>query len=173
MSSWQNVKLTKCQVDKDLKLAKWQVDKMTSWQSDKLTSWQNDKLTKCWVDKTSSWQNDHLIQVQVDKMPSYRNDHLTQAQVDKMPCRQDDKLSKWHNTNYIFSCSQPSTSCFSWTSSPSSTPMTPSALLSRDLCYKTFYGRNLWMVIKEIQKGEVSLYHWPPVWLVWIGLFCK
>ncbi len=22
-------------------------------------------------------------------------------------------------------------------------------------------------------KGEVSLYHWPPVWLVWISLFCK
>jgi hypothetical protein len=24
-----------------------------------------------------------------------------------------------------------------------------------------------------ILKGEVSLYHWPPVWLVWISLFCK
>ncbi len=23
------------------------------------------------------------------------------------------------------------------------------------------------------KKGEVSLYHWPPVWLVWISLFCK
>ncbi len=22
-------------------------------------------------------------------------------------------------------------------------------------------------------KGEVSLCHWPPVWLVWISLFCK
>jgi len=22
-------------------------------------------------------------------------------------------------------------------------------------------------------KGEVSLYRWPPVWLVWITLFCK
>jgi hypothetical protein len=24
-----------------------------------------------------------------------------------------------------------------------------------------------------ILKGEVSLYNWPPVWLVWISLFCK
>jgi hypothetical protein len=24
-----------------------------------------------------------------------------------------------------------------------------------------------------ILKGEVSLYHWPPVWLVWISLLCK
>ena len=24
-----------------------------------------------------------------------------------------------------------------------------------------------------IPKGEVSLYHWPPVWLFWISLFCK
>ncbi len=24
-----------------------------------------------------------------------------------------------------------------------------------------------------ILKGEVSLYHWPIVWLVWISLFCK
>jgi hypothetical protein len=24
-----------------------------------------------------------------------------------------------------------------------------------------------------ILKGEVSLYHWPPDWLVWISLFCK
>jgi len=24
-----------------------------------------------------------------------------------------------------------------------------------------------------ILKGEVSLYCWPPVWLVWISLFCK
>jgi len=22
-------------------------------------------------------------------------------------------------------------------------------------------------------KGEVSMYHWPSVWLVWISLFCK
>jgi hypothetical protein len=25
----------------------------------------------------------------------------------------------------------------------------------------------------RILKGEVSLYHWLPVWLVWICLFCK
>ncbi len=24
-----------------------------------------------------------------------------------------------------------------------------------------------------ILKGKVSLYHWPPVWPVWISLFCK
>jgi hypothetical protein len=27
--------------------------------------------------------------------------------------------------------------------------------------------------IQGILKGEVSLYRWPPAWLVWIGLFCK
>jgi hypothetical protein len=26
---------------------------------------------------------------------------------------------------------------------------------------------------RGILKGEVSLYCWPPVWLVWISLFCK
>ncbi len=29
------------------------------------------------------------------------------------------------------------------------------------------------MFIQGILKVEVSLYHWPPVWLVWISLFCK
>ncbi len=28
-------------------------------------------------------------------------------------------------------------------------------------------------VLQGIIKGEVSLYHWPPVGLVWISLFCK
>ena len=27
--------------------------------------------------------------------------------------------------------------------------------------------------VQGILKREVSLYHWPPVWLVWISLFCK
>ncbi len=27
--------------------------------------------------------------------------------------------------------------------------------------------------MQGILKGEVSLFHWPPVWLVWISLFCK
>ncbi len=26
--------------------------------------------------------------------------------------------------------------------------------------------------MQGILKGEVSLYHWPPVWLLWIGLVC-
>ena len=28
-------------------------------------------------------------------------------------------------------------------------------------------------ICQGILKGEVSLYRWPPVWLVWISLFCK
>ena len=45
-----------------------------------------------------------------------------------------------------------------------------------------FYQRAPWFVPwrwfmvekeQEILKGEVSLYCWPPVWLVWISLFCK
>jgi hypothetical protein len=32
----------------------------------------------------------------------------------------------------------------------------------------------LWgQIVQGILKGEVSLYSWPPVWLVWISLFCK
>jgi len=27
--------------------------------------------------------------------------------------------------------------------------------------------------IQGVLKGEVSRYCWPPVWLVWISLFCK
>jgi hypothetical protein len=30
-----------------------------------------------------------------------------------------------------------------------------------------------WQFCQRILKGKVSLYHWPPVWLVWISLFCK
>ncbi len=30
-----------------------------------------------------------------------------------------------------------------------------------------------WYQHQGILKGEVSLYRWPPVWLVWISLFCK
>ncbi len=29
------------------------------------------------------------------------------------------------------------------------------------------------LIDQGILKGEVSLYSWPPVWLFWIGLFCK
>ncbi len=32
----------------------------------------------------------------------------------------------------------------------------------------SYYGMN-----QGILKGEVTLYHLPPVWLVWISLFCK
>jgi hypothetical protein len=37
--------------------------------------------------------------------------------------------------------------------------------------YTPPYG--LWPTHQGILKGEVSLYPWPPVWLVWISLFCK
>ncbi len=52
-------------------------------------------------------------------------------------------------------------------------------------CYKSFTivtysrsdisysGRIVGWFHQGILKGEVSLYHWPPVWLVWISLFCK
>jgi hypothetical protein len=28
-----------------------------------------------------------------------------------------------------------------------------------------------WHLVQGIRKGEVSLYHWPPVWLVWNQLY--
>ncbi len=34
-------------------------------------------------------------------------------------------------------------------------------------------GLFLLVMGQGILKGEVSLYCWPPVWLVWISLFCK
>ncbi len=36
-----------------------------------------------------------------------------------------------------------------------------------------FVAQNCWQFGQGILKGEVSLYHWPPVLLVWISLFCK
>ncbi len=36
-----------------------------------------------------------------------------------------------------------------------------------------FYILYHWYLSQGILKGEVSLYRWPPVWLVWISLFCK
>jgi hypothetical protein len=38
------------------------------------------------------------------------------------------------------------------------------------IAFKNVSVRNL---AQGILKGEVSLYHWPPVWPVWISLFCK
>ncbi len=70
MSSWQNVKLTKCQVDK---MSGWQNVKLTKCQVDEMSSWQNVKLAKCQVDKMSSWQNVKLTKYQVDKMSSLQN----------------------------------------------------------------------------------------------------
>ncbi len=35
------------------------------------------------------------------------------------------------------------------------------------------YLHQLRNLLQGILKGEVSLYLWPPVWLVWISLFCK
>ncbi len=80
-SSWQNVKRTKCQVDKmsigyNVKLTKFQVDIMSSWQNVKWTKCQDDKmsrgydfkLTKCQVDITSSW-----------KMSGWQNVKLTKC----------------------------------------------------------------------------------------------
>ncbi len=47
IASWQNVKLTKCQVDKmaGCKIAIWHNGKLTKWQI------KNGKLTKSQVDK--------------------------------------------------------------------------------------------------------------------------
>ncbi len=36
---------------------------------------------------------------------------------------------------------------------------------------KSFYGCNLQMLVQGILKGEVSLYRWPLVWLVWNQLY--
>jgi hypothetical protein len=37
-----------------------------------------------------------------------------------------------------------------------------------------FYFTKFFIQLNQgILKGKVSLYHWPPVWLVWISLFCK
>ncbi len=38
--------------------------------------------------------------------------------------------------------------------------------------FKILFRKTDWLH-QGILKGEVSLYHWPPVWLVWISLFCK
>jgi hypothetical protein len=55
--SWQNVELTKWQVDK---MASWQNGILTKWQVDKMASWQNSKLTKWKVGNMSRWQNGKL-----------------------------------------------------------------------------------------------------------------
>ncbi len=38
--------------------------------------------------------------------------------------------------------------------------------------YKFVWG-GIQTLEQVILKGEVSLYRWPPVWLVWISLFTK
>ena len=35
----------------NIKLTKWQIDKVTNWQIDKVTNWQSDKLTNWQIDK--------------------------------------------------------------------------------------------------------------------------
>ncbi len=95
MSTLQNVKLTKCQVDKIWWTGKLTNVKLTKCQVDKMSSWQNVKLTKCQVDKMASWQmaswpaswqNVKLAKWQVGKMTSWQNDKLTKCQVGKMAC---------------------------------------------------------------------------------------
>ncbi len=52
----------------------------------------------------------------------------------------------------------------------------PSVWLS--VCPWPWKGRHFWgfllilllLFVQGILKGEVSMYHWPPVWLVWISL---
>ncbi len=67
MMSWQNVKLTKCWVDKMSDeqynwLKKCQVDEMTSCQNAKLTKHKMWKLLTKWiVDVMSSWQSGKLM----------------------------------------------------------------------------------------------------------------
>ncbi len=86
MSSWWNVKLTKCRVDEmsscqNVKSSKCQIDEMSSWRSvklmkcqvDEMSSCQNVKSMKCQVDEVSSWQSVKLMKCHVDKMSSWRN----------------------------------------------------------------------------------------------------
>jgi len=50
---------------------------------------------------------------------------------------------------------------------------------SQNICFKPFFPHLLRCVswrpylYQGILKREVSLYHWPPVWLAWISLFWK
>ncbi len=92
MSSWQNVKLTKCQADK---MSSWQNVKLTKCQADKIWSRQNVKLTKCQVDKMSSWQNVKLAKDHVDEMSSWQNVKLTKCRADKMSRWQKVMLTKY------------------------------------------------------------------------------
>ncbi len=68
MSSWQNIKLAKCQVDKR---STWQNVKLAKCQVDEMTSWQNVNVTKCQVEKMSIWQNAKLTKCQVDEMTQH------------------------------------------------------------------------------------------------------
>ncbi len=45
--------------------------------------------------------------------------------------------------------------------------------IAADLKFLVQGGQLYWAFPQGILKGEVSLYWWPPVWLVWISLFCK
>ncbi len=62
MAIWQNVNLTKCQVDemsswRNVKLMKCQVDEMSRWRNVKLMKCHIDKLMRCQVVEMSSWKN--------------------------------------------------------------------------------------------------------------------
>ncbi len=92
MWSWLNVKLTK-----------WQVDKMSSWHNGRQKS-QVYKVTKCQFEKMASWLNVKLTKYQVDKMPSQQNINLMKWQVDKISSWWFSKLknlqfdmSSWQN----------------------------------------------------------------------------
>ncbi len=87
------------------KLAKWQVDKMTSWENgrqtkwqiDKMTSWQNAKLRKWHVDIMTHWQYDKKVKCHVNKMTSWKNDTLTKWQVGKITRWQFYRMTSWQN----------------------------------------------------------------------------
>ncbi len=114
-----NTKLMKRQFEKNVKLMKWQVGKMTIWQK--------GLLMKCQVDEMSSWQNgsrqngilchaklkkwlsrlakmticqNEKIKWLLNETLSWWKNNLTKCQVDEIASRQnvilcDDKLKKW------------------------------------------------------------------------------
>jgi hypothetical protein len=70
ISNWQNLKLTKWQVDET---TSWWNDKLMKWQVDKMTTWWNDNLMKWQVAEMSSWWNGKLMKWQVGEMATWWN----------------------------------------------------------------------------------------------------
>ncbi len=124
---------------------------MTDRQNDRQTEWQTGRMT----DK----QNDRQTDRQNDRQTDRQNDRQTEWQTDRMTDRQ-----KYRRVRIVW---------ILWDnlSAETGNPYWRGRISTVDLLVQPSSNQLLFIPKAGNPKGEVSLYCWPPVWLVWNLLY--